>query len=794
MAKVAVEHVFTGPTTGITSYDANYTMLGTLLKQFTGITSQENYVSTLPSSIVNIPEIANTSYYMPFVYKWTENIFWIFCGQNATAAATRTFGLFEYNFSANTNTFKGFITLQGTLITGVKTIRGLRAFVTNHTNGTVSTSGLSTTISGLGTTFVTDGIAVGARIGFGSTGATEITTWYEITSINSDTELVINNPVDLSSPTTYIIEEIRILAAITNVAATQENGGVFLIKGLNYSTFAIAGTLINESTTVDNVRASYLLKDFAPGTFTVTIASPGVFTKNNHGFRLNDAVFFRTTGALPTGLVAGTVYFVTSTNLTTNTFTVSATVNGAAINTTGTQSGTHTVHSYMSINPTGLASDEIVNFSNHSVFVINYEATTNIRIVEFNIRAPLTPNGAAGATGALVLRTALSTIVGTPSQVNNGRMITLNHGSAAGIKSIYFSTTTRIYRTAESDVLDNSSNIISDQMIEIPPGGAGNVAFNLTSAMNQVDYSQTMDKLLIPTTSGRFGCYVADYNTSGTQPFDKIFGINANRYKLSTTPVGTIDGVFPQALMTIWSESGLFFIIPSTVTSGLNWLYVFPGAADGYFASTTNQRIITPKMSTPNASKLYRAYVENADYLGTYQLGFPPESFRVYFRTSGIDDNTGSWTEVPESGDLSSFAPSNYIQFMFEIDTLGEVCAPTKIYSVTCLYDDSTTDVHYQPSIKYSEYVNKRFAWWFASAWGSTVPTLRVRLYDAVTNNLLVDDNTGSPTGTFEKSTDGGSTWGPYDTVDRANSTTYIRYIPASLGDNIKVKFLLTEN
>lgn len=79
------------------------------------------------------------------------------------------------------------------------------------------------------------------------------------------------------------------------------------------------------------------------GTFTVTIASPGVFTRNSHGLKAGDRVWFSTTGALPTGLTAGTEYFVISASLAANTFRVSATRGGAAVNTSGSQSGTHTL-------------------------------------------------------------------------------------------------------------------------------------------------------------------------------------------------------------------------------------------------------------------------------------------------------------------------------------------------------------------------------------------------------------------------------------------------------------------
>lgn len=78
------------------------------------------------------------------------------------------------------------------------------------------------------------------------------------------------------------------------------------------------------------------------GAFTVNIASPGVFTKNAHGLNDLDEVFLDTSGALPTGLTKKTVkYYVR--NKTLNTFNLSLTTTGALINTSGTQSGTHSI-------------------------------------------------------------------------------------------------------------------------------------------------------------------------------------------------------------------------------------------------------------------------------------------------------------------------------------------------------------------------------------------------------------------------------------------------------------------
>ena len=75
-------------------------------------------------------------------------------------------------------------------------------------------------------------------------------------------------------------------------------------------------------------------------TATVTIASPGVVTLTGHGLSAGATVQFGTGGALPTGLVTKTTYYV-ATVLNANTFTLSTSLGGAEINTSGSQSGTH---------------------------------------------------------------------------------------------------------------------------------------------------------------------------------------------------------------------------------------------------------------------------------------------------------------------------------------------------------------------------------------------------------------------------------------------------------------------
>ncbi len=81
------------------------------------------------------------------------------------------------------------------------------------------------------------------------------------------------------------------------------------------------------------------------GTFTVTIAAPGLVTLSAHRLATGDAVVPTTTGALPTGLTAGTTYYVIVNDA--NSFWLATTLANALaatkITTTGSQSGTHTM-------------------------------------------------------------------------------------------------------------------------------------------------------------------------------------------------------------------------------------------------------------------------------------------------------------------------------------------------------------------------------------------------------------------------------------------------------------------
>jgi hypothetical protein len=77
-----------------------------------------------------------------------------------------------------------------------------------------------------------------------------------------------------------------------------------------------------------------------PSAISITIATPAVVT-SSVTLTENAAIVLQTDGALPTGLLVGTTYYVKG--LSGATFNLSLTPGGAAIDTTGTQSGVHAI-------------------------------------------------------------------------------------------------------------------------------------------------------------------------------------------------------------------------------------------------------------------------------------------------------------------------------------------------------------------------------------------------------------------------------------------------------------------
>lgn len=654
-----------------------------------------------------------------FVIDMNYNIDWVFLGDAAATTTTRRITCYEFRRGTSVFTWRGFILKTYPTATN-HTITGMRAVYAKYTTGTVGVS--TATVTGSGTTWTDDRIAIGSRIGFGSTDPTQISTWYYINAVGSNTSITIQNNataagtggtasnISISGGTAYVIEDLRVLTTTTNATAT--NGGLYMANGLSFDDFTPAGTTIAAATTVDKVKAIYWLADAS----TVT----------------NDA-------------------------------------------------------------NSGLALDEQDSWTQQYCYVIERVAATTPSIYKYNFRAALSSISSGKTTSAFVFATGTQSVTGNVSATNNGRIGSLAHGPGSGVKSLFFVTATRVYRVAVANITNGSTTFLSDSMVEVATGGAS--TYTATGALTGVEISDQIDRLIV-TSTGTAGArsYITKYNTN-SDPFDHIFLIDSKQIDQSAADSNSVPHPSIQAgIINVWSEEGLTYISRAGLAAATNALYAVPLGADWEYADgSVKQRLITPSLATPNAEKYIRAYFNSAQYLGEGNLTIPTEPVRMYYRTVGISDDSGSWTLIDKTGDLASVEGAAAIQFAFEFRTIGTFCLPNRVYNVCVVYEDNTTDSHYQPSVAHSSTSGKVFAWRFSSTFGGTVPRLRIRLFNATTGVELIDDDTVSASfGTFEKSTNDGGAWGAYNTTDKGNETTYIRYTPASLADDIKVRALLT--
>jgi hypothetical protein len=164
---------------------------------------------------------------------------------------------------------------------------------------------------------------------------------------------------------------------------------------------------------------------------TISIAAPGIITKAAHGFAQGDPVVFATDGALPTGLVAGTTYYVNY--RTASTFAVAAKVGGSDITTSVSQSGAHTVRRVGTTTVTALLTQLAAVLNGSALIDLGTDVAVSGLVL--TIHADSKVGDRTITFGAFLNGVAVTEVVGTVNGTGaeaSNRTITISGGTMEG--------------------------------------------------------------------------------------------------------------------------------------------------------------------------------------------------------------------------------------------------------------------------------------------------------------------------------------------------------------------------
>jgi|GEM_PF-964785 len=326
-------------------------------------------------------------------------------------------------------------------------------------------------------------------------------------------------------------------------------------------------------------EANPTTKQLTDSSFTVATGdidtTAETLTETAHGLANGDIVTLSSSGTLPAGTAANTKYYVV--NVTADTFKISATYGGTAINISSQGTGTHTVY-YGGI----IAIQDIVPDELRGATI--YTAATQQGIAQANERPPMAQDITtyknytffANTTGPH--RFYLTMLgVGSPNGIQSADTVTIGgivYTAAAteAVTSGNFkvsaaaSAATKIKETARSLIRvinQRSTSTVYAYYLSGPddlPGkilleerGLGSVAFNVQSSRASAWSELTTNNTNVASTNDRFknGLYFSKLNQPDAAPLPNTFFVGSANYSIKRI-IPLRDSLF------IFKDDGIF--------------------------------------------------------------------------------------------------------------------------------------------------------------------------------------------------------------------------------------------
>jgi hypothetical protein len=477
---------------------------------------------------------------------------------------------------------------------------------------------------------------------------------------------------------------------------------------------------------------------------------------------------------------------------------------------------------YNNVGITTVVKDTMLLAPENSSTQYLYSMNTAGRVARFNIKNPLITQLGSSTQG--ILRYSIPSqllLTGVPIITPTGAAIsglgtgkfdigTMQSGSVIGIPSL-FTDNTGIVQTPISG-LTNEDVPLYTYMPEVPPGST--TTYVAAGNVGRVYYMSEIDRIIVLNSSSTAKSYITKYQLNMIQPtlsgtlygrdtyndlaynnsYDTTFLFNGGQLQGNTSNI--LAPKYPDTLGTGFFGKmldGILHLCRPLATIQNN-LYAIPLGCEALYVDYSNNVFITPKITLPNAIAITGLFINSQKQYGSYPFVIPPEPIVIHYRTEGITGNTGTWTEFTDVQSLNDdiicdgVLNSIDIQFRFSYKVAGNTCLTNKIYGFSLAYEDDRTDSHYSPSVSKSSLTSRTFAWRQEQLWNSSIPDLRIRLYNATNSNIVFYDTVlTSASGTWEYSTDNGVTWLPWSSSADAVGN-YIRYVADFIPVGIKLR------
>jgi hypothetical protein len=429
----------------------------------------------------------------------------------------------------------------------------------------------------------------------------------------------------------------------------------------------------------------------------------------------------------------------------------------------------------------GFTLGPIINNSTQYLYVVNSSTSLdrNTSFFVFNCLENFISSGGQ-VYNAFVLNTDTSNALSSHFTNRNNCLVyaDINDG-IFNEPSLYLMTRFSIFRIPVKNIVQGTNNLFKDYSYygSLYFGRSYSFSYDWNSSNpTNLTYDKETNTFLAHTQSRNYVSLVFGYGRKNDYPrsflgngYGRIYRHRDSRLKdvlfcQFNGSFDVVDGYLIDLGQSLDNNSGRH----------ANFLQIFPYGADFSLDKYADNYIICPAIDISFFKSIKQININFSSFVSTGEFAMPTENFRVYYRNTGIEDNTGNWILIDKNKDLSYLPTNKKIQIMFSLRNHGQTGISAEIFSY-----------HIVGVKKYS--LPKEFKWNINNSnnlgtfgfdqikIANSLNYLKISIYDENNDLILYDDSLSNNNGNFQYFSS--NTWS--NGIGSNQINTMRKYIPS---------------